>query len=332
MCLLSLTNIKAQIGVGTSTPRAALDVTSATQGVLIPRFAATQAEAIPNPNIGELIYSTTNDGTVIKSKGFWYYDGTTWKTFGASVQPNIDLYNGNGTLTTNRTMTMSGTNLSFDSDKLTVLSTNQRIGIGNNVPQHTLDVNGNTRVRNLSAGNVVSLTDGTLAIGPKVPYGTVKESLRSTDHNGWYKLDGRAITSLSATVQAHAAAIGISGNLINAANLLMRQGSGLSSGGTSNVNLLRANLPSYNMPGTISTVADHTHIVSAFGQNFTSVANGNAFLVRSGRGPVSSNITITTSTAAAHSHAGTIASGGTATPLTIIPESITYTYFIYLGQ
>jgi hypothetical protein len=118
LCLLSLMNMKAQIGVGTSAPKAALDITSTTQGVLIPRLAALQAEAISNPELGELIYSTTNDGVTITSQGFWYYDGTTWKPFGATVQPNIDLYNGNGTLTSNRTITMGGNNLSFDSNKL----------------------------------------------------------------------------------------------------------------------------------------------------------------------------------------------------------------------
>lgn len=330
--VLSIMNINAQVGVGTSAPKAALDVTSTTQGVLIPRLAATQAEAISNPEIGELVYATTTDGTVIKSQGFWYYDGTTWKPFGASVQPNIDLYNGDGTLTSDRTMTMNGNNLSFDSNKLTILSTNQRVGIGTNTPQHTLDVSGNTRVRNLSAGNVVATADGTLANGPKVPYGTVKESLRPTDHNGWYKLDGRAVNTLSAAAQTNAATLGISGNLINAENLLMKQGSTLASGGSSNVTLIRANLPNYSMTGSTSTSADHTHILAASGFNFAPNAAGNAYVLRSGRGTASGTATITLPSAGAHAHSGVVSSGGSGTPFSIVPESITYTYFIYLGQ
>jgi len=332
LCFLSLMNMKAQVGVGTSSPKAALDVASTTQGVLIPRITAVQGEAISNPSVGELIYSTTNDGTVIISQGFWYYDGTTWKPFGATVQPNIDLYNGNGTLTSNRTVTMSGNNLSFDSDKLTVLTTDQRVGLGNNTPQHTLDINGNARVRNLSSGNVVSLADGTLAIGPKVPYGTVKESLRPADHNGWYKLDGRAVNTFSATAQATAATLGITGNLINASNLLMRQGATLASGGASNVTLIRANLPNYNMTGTTSTAADHTHTFSASGFNFTPNAAGATFVIRAGRGTASGTAVLTLPSAGDHFHTGNAASGGTGTPFSIIPESITYTYFIYLGQ
>lgn len=330
-CLFSLMNVKAQVGVDTSDPKAALDITSTTQGVLIPRLTATQAEAISNPGLGELIYSTTNSGVTIKSQGFWYYDGTTWKPFGAVAQPNIDLYNGDGTLTTNRTMTMGGNNLSFDSDKLTILSTAQRVGLGSNTPQRTLDVNGNARVRNLSAGNVVSLADGTLANGPKVPYGTLKESLRSADHNGWYKLDGRAVSTLSATAQAAAGTLGISGNLINASNRLMRQGATLATGGTSNVTLIRNNLPNYNMTGTTNGSPDHTHGYGAGGYNVVPDAAGNAYIVRAGNGTISGTANVNLASSA-HIHTGNIPSGGSATPFSIIPESITYTYFIYLGQ
>lgn len=332
MYLFLIIDTKAQIGIGTPNPNAALDITSTAHGILIPRLTAAQAEAISSPAIGELVYATTNSGTIINKAGFWYYDGTTWKSFGAPAQTNIDIANGDGTLTSNRTVTMNGNNLTFDPDIITILSTTQKTGIGDSTPEHTLDINGNTRVRNLSNGNVVALTDGTLAIGPKVPYGTVKESLRSTDHNGWYRLDGRALNTLPASAQTNATTLGISGTLINANNLLMKQGSSLATGGTSNISLLRANLPNYTMTGTTSAAADHTHSVLSGGQNMNAVAAGNAFIVRAGRGTSAGNIATTLSTAAAHLHTGNAASGGSATPLSIVPESITYTYFIYLGQ
>ncbi|SDQ79327.1 hypothetical protein SAMN05421664_2613 [Chryseobacterium soldanellicola] len=330
--LFLLTDAKAQVGIGTPNPKAALDITSTTHGLLIPRVTAAEAEAISNPKLGELVYATTNTGTTINKTGFWYYDGSVWKPFGAALQINVDLYNGDGTLAANRTVTTGGNNLSFDSDKLAILSTGQKVGLGNNTPGHTLDINGNARVRNLSNGNVVALADGTLAIGPKVPYGTVKESLRSTDHNGWYKLDGRALNTLPATAQTNATTLGISGTLINANNLLMKQGATLATGGSSNVSLLRANLPNYNMTGTTTTAADHTHSVLSGGQNMNSVAAGNAFIVRAGRGTVSTNTAVALTTAADHLHTGNAASGGTGVALNITPESVTYTYFIYLGQ
>jgi hypothetical protein len=64
----------AQVGVGTTTPDAssALDITSTTKGLLIPRMTETQRDAISSPATGLMIYQT--DGTV----GFYYYNGTQW--------------------------------------------------------------------------------------------------------------------------------------------------------------------------------------------------------------------------------------------------------------
>ncbi|MDB9888489.1 hypothetical protein OAC92_08890 [Polaribacter sp.] len=68
----------AQVGVGTTTPDAssALDITSTTKGLLIPRMTETQRDAISSPATGLMIYQT--DGTV----GFYYYNGTQWTIVG----------------------------------------------------------------------------------------------------------------------------------------------------------------------------------------------------------------------------------------------------------
>ena len=321
-----------RVGIGTSNPNAALDISSATQGILIPRMTAQQAEAITNPTTGELIYVITNNGNIINKTGFWYYDGTVWRPFGGSSQPIINIYNNNGTLTSNRTVTMNGRELSFDTDKLSIHSTEQKIGIGNNTPTYTVDVNGDIRVRSLTGGNVKALSDGTLSIGPKVAYGTVKESLRSNDHNGWYKLNGRAISTLPAIAQSNASAIGLSGTLVNANGRLMRQGTPFTIGGSDTTTLIRANLPNVNITGVTSTAAAHTHSLTAGGNNFDQNAAGNAYVFRAGRGTVSGTTAITLPAAGAHSHTGTVNTGGSGTPLTILPQNISYSYFIYLGQ
>ena len=64
----------AQVGIGTTTPdaSAALDITSTTKGLLIPRMTETQRDAISSPSTGLMIYQT--DGTV----GFYYYNGSSW--------------------------------------------------------------------------------------------------------------------------------------------------------------------------------------------------------------------------------------------------------------
>ena len=70
----------AQVGIGTTTPdaSAALDITSTTKGLLIPRMTAAQRDAISSPATGLMIYQT--DGTV----GFYYYNGSSWAEVAAT--------------------------------------------------------------------------------------------------------------------------------------------------------------------------------------------------------------------------------------------------------
>jgi hypothetical protein len=53
-------------------PSAALDVSSDSKGILIPRMTASERIAISAPAQGLLVYQT--DGT----EGFWFFDGATW--------------------------------------------------------------------------------------------------------------------------------------------------------------------------------------------------------------------------------------------------------------
>ena len=66
----------AQVGVGTTTPHASavLDVTSTTQGLLLPRMTQVQRDAIASPASGLLIWCT-NCGSAGEFQG---YNGTTW--------------------------------------------------------------------------------------------------------------------------------------------------------------------------------------------------------------------------------------------------------------
>ena len=64
----------AQIGINNENPdaSAALDITSTTGGLLVPRMTETQRDAISPAATGLMIYQT--DGTV----GFYYYNGSSW--------------------------------------------------------------------------------------------------------------------------------------------------------------------------------------------------------------------------------------------------------------
>jgi hypothetical protein len=329
--LLIAIAMEAQVGIGTTDPKAMLDVVSVSEGFLIPRMTAEQAESIAEPDIGELVYALTDDGDEINDLGFWYYNGASWQPLSDDLPPHDNLYTMDGSLEANRVVNMNGQTLQFDADKLSIDAVSQRVGVGESAPSATVDVNGNLRVRNLTAGNVVALADGTLAIGPKIAYGTVKESLRTTDHNGWYKLDGRLVSTLPAAAQANAATVGLTGSLVDTSNRLMKQGTPFTTGGVDTVTLTQANLPVYNMTGTTNTAGAHTHAESYAGHVMTYAATGNAFVMQTG-GPITGTTTVATTVAGAHTHAGTVNSGGSALPIDVLPQSMSYSYFIYLGQ
>jgi hypothetical protein len=63
------------VGLGTSAPHssALLDMTSTTQGMLVPRMTKAQRDAIISPATGLLIYQTNS------TPGFYYNDGSEWK-------------------------------------------------------------------------------------------------------------------------------------------------------------------------------------------------------------------------------------------------------------
>ena len=67
----------AQVGVGTTTPNAssALDITSTTKGLLIPRMEEGDRIAIDTPATGLMVFQT--DGAA----GFYYYNGSSWEGY-----------------------------------------------------------------------------------------------------------------------------------------------------------------------------------------------------------------------------------------------------------
>lgn len=66
------------IGTVTDVPSSIFTLQSTTKGFLLPRMTATQAEAISSPAEALIIYATDGSGSVITTKGFWYYNGTAW--------------------------------------------------------------------------------------------------------------------------------------------------------------------------------------------------------------------------------------------------------------
>lgn len=100
--------ITAQVGLGTTTPNATLDIRSSNQaapantdGILIPRIDNFPAVDPTAAQQGMLVYLTTTQG--LNTPGFYFWNNSVWV-------PIIDIYNGTGwSLTGN-----AGTNPSFN--------------------------------------------------------------------------------------------------------------------------------------------------------------------------------------------------------------------------
>ena len=77
---------QAQVGIGTTSPEGALDITSTTDGLLIPRVALTiTTSALPliSPTISELVYNYATIADV--TPGYYYWNGSIWVRLAAGV-------------------------------------------------------------------------------------------------------------------------------------------------------------------------------------------------------------------------------------------------------
>lgn len=80
------------LGIGTGSPSASakLDVSSTTQGLLMPRMTQGERDAISSPATGLMIFQTNN------TPGFYYYTGSAWQAVSSgSSSSGADIY-GNG--------------------------------------------------------------------------------------------------------------------------------------------------------------------------------------------------------------------------------------------
>lgn len=92
-------------------------------------------------------------------------------------------------------------------------------------------------------------------------YGDVKSGFQNSDHSGWIKLDGRAVTSLNSTQRAVAISLGFTSNLPDATSAyLVQETTGLGTvSGTNTTTLTQANLPNVNFTGTAANAGGHSH-------------------------------------------------------------------------
>lgn len=140
---------------------------------------------------------------------------------------------------------------------------------------------------------------------PVVRDGDIVQSFKASDYDGWYLLDGRAVSSLPDKAKAAAANLGFTTNLPDARDRVLKTktaSEGLAStGGANSMSIARANLPNVSLSGTISgtlaSAGGHTHTA-----NGTLAAGGAHTHLTSG--------TLASGGAHTHTTSGTLAAGG----------------------
>lgn len=152
---------KSQVGINTPTPAATLDVTAknstgtgtTVEGLLIPRVDRQKAQSMTGVPTSTLIYvnsiaTGTTAGTAVNidTVGYYYYNGTVW----TKLSTPVNIYNADGTLTGNRTVTQGTNTLAFTGTQTNAFSVNgknfsvdaanSRVGIGTIAPASSLSV------------------------------------------------------------------------------------------------------------------------------------------------------------------------------------------------
>jgi hypothetical protein len=141
-----IANAQQNVGIGTTTPdsSAALEISSANKGVLIPRINFVNRPA--TPAIGLLIYQTDVDS------GFYYYNGTAWKAI------KQDALLGMGSK--GRIAIWDSANQILSSSKLLFDTATNRMGIGvETLGNNMLFVNGVGGVKINSTNNATGTND-----------------------------------------------------------------------------------------------------------------------------------------------------------------------------
>lgn len=186
-------------------------------------------------------------------------------------------------------------------------------------------------------------------------YGDIKSGIQSSDHNGWIKLDGRAISSLTAAQQVAANSLSIGTNLPNASNSYLSQNGGTLgavSAANNTVTLTTDNLPAHNhaFTGTgaytNSDTHSHTYNDAYFAENRSLTGNqqyglgagsdtDNNFIWRTSGDSYSNSKTDINTSSNTHNHyftpSGTIGNAGSGTAVNIAPKTLTVNMFIFLG-
>lgn len=179
--------------------------------------------------------------------------------------------------------------------------------------------------------------------------GDIKNSMQPSDHNGWYLLNGRSVSSLPSSAQTSAAGLGFTTRLPDATDRILKTRNGAellgSQGGNNNMTITRSNLPDINLIGVVSGTAEsagahiHTSDEGGFLLGGTNVGNNGSGHYQ-GNSDSSSwggvGMMGSTAISGAHIHSlsgiATIPTGGVGATMDNRSAYLVVNTFIYLGE
>ncbi len=162
----------AQVGVGTTTPQASMDITSTNDGLLIPRIAlsATNVATVLTPTTSELVYNTATYavGPNQVTPGFYYWDGALWIRLSSGATNDWALTGNAGTTPgTNFIGTTDAQDLRIKTggtDRLNIQNSNGQLQSyfagTNTAPAFSWNADPNTGVFRSAADNLSLTTNG----------------------------------------------------------------------------------------------------------------------------------------------------------------------------
>lgn len=197
LILIIQNNITAQVGIGTTNPNAALDITSTDNGLLIPRVALTNTATVLPILTGirsELVFNTATVSDV--TPGFYYLSTDTGPWIRLSTVPT------NSWLTTGNTGIVDGTNFIG-----TAASTNVDVAFRRNNSAAGKIGTSNTSFGLFAASNNAS-TNNT-AFGVNALQNSTNPSSSNNVAIGWGALDNLGANNTAQCVAVGANAFGL---------------------------------------------------------------------------------------------------------------------------
>lgn len=273
-----------------------------------------------------------------RESGLYLSDGASW-VFLDSSNTELAKYTVNGdSLVTENLNVVSGTGIQVLLDqplsRITISAT-QNPELAKYTVGGTSLVTDNLTVE---AGSNVSLALDTLLNKLTISSafasvsGDVKSGFQAADHAGWYKLDGRAVSTLSTTARAAAVALGFITSLPNANDAYLSQTSvagDLGSISSSNsFTLARFHLPKFTLSGTTTSAGGHSH---NFNLGYIVQYSGNGFALST---PSAGGGSQTTLTDGVHTHnlvTENLNDSSIQQAIDLRPKTLKANTFIYLG-